>query len=110
MHDGDQIRRVFLADGDALVLPTRRLLAILEAIRTHLPGVHRISSYCLPRNLRKKSQAEIDDTLAQLIQLGHVSKQTIRGETVLKVNLGRRKARTNTLDKDIWDSLNFDEK
>ena len=33
---GSQLRRVFLADGDALVLPTRRLLAILDAIRQHL--------------------------------------------------------------------------
>jgi len=51
---GNEVRRVFLADGDALVLPTRRLLGILEAIRTHMPAVRRISSYCLPRNLRKK--------------------------------------------------------
>ncbi|MGE5945948.1 MAG: radical SAM protein, partial [Betaproteobacteria bacterium] len=58
---GDQVRRVFLADGDATVLPTRRLLAILAAIRTHMPAVRRISSYCLPRNLRKKSQAEIEE-------------------------------------------------
>ncbi len=56
---GSQVRRVFLADGDALVLPTRRLLAVLEAIRTHLPAVRRISSYCLPRNLRRKSVAEL---------------------------------------------------
>ena len=46
---GSGIRRVFLADGDALVLPTRRLLGILGAIREHLPAVHRVSSYCLPR-------------------------------------------------------------
>lgn len=57
---GGQIRRIFLADGDALVLPTRRLLNILEAIREHLPSVHRVSSYCLARNLKKKSVAELD--------------------------------------------------
>ena len=56
---GSDVKRVFLADGDATVLPTRRLLAILEAIRQHLPGVHRITSYCLPRNLRKKSLADV---------------------------------------------------
>ena len=33
------IRRVFLADGDAMVLSTKRLLSILEAIRRHLPSV-----------------------------------------------------------------------
>ena len=56
---GHEVRRIFLADGDALVLPTRRLLAILRAIRTHLPAVHRVSSYCLPRNLRRKSVDEL---------------------------------------------------
>ena len=44
---------MFLADGDALVLPTRRLLKILEQIRQCLPEVQRVSSYCLPRNLRR---------------------------------------------------------
>src|SRR5690606_21081358 len=53
------VNRVFLADGDALVLPTRRLLAILQAIREHMPDVRRRSSYCLPRNLRKKSVEEL---------------------------------------------------
>jgi ABC-type proline/glycine betaine transport system permease subunit len=33
-HFGAEVRRVFLADGDALVLPTRRLLDILAGIRT----------------------------------------------------------------------------
>ena len=55
------MRRVFLADGDALVLPTRRLLGYLEAIRTHLPSVHRVSSYCLARNLKKKTVGELKE-------------------------------------------------
>lgn len=73
---GDQIRRVFLADGDALVLPTRRLLSILEAIRTHMPAVRRISSYCLPRNLRKKSQAEIDELAAAGLKMVYVGAES----------------------------------
>ncbi len=58
---GDDVRRVFLADGDALVLPTRRLIGYLAAIRTHLPSVRRISSYCLARNLRKKTIDELTE-------------------------------------------------
>jgi radical SAM superfamily enzyme YgiQ (UPF0313 family) len=73
---GSDIRRIFLADGDALVLPTRRLLAILEAIRTHLPAVRRISSYCLPRNLRKKSQAEIDELAAAGLRMVYVGAES----------------------------------
>ena len=31
------------------------------AIRTHLPKVRRISSYCLPRNVRNKTVAELQE-------------------------------------------------
>ena len=73
---GEQIRRIFLADGDALVLPTRRLLSILEAIRIHMPAVRRISSYCLPRNLRKKSQADIDELAAAGLTMAYVGAES----------------------------------
>ncbi|GMW06599.1 MAG: radical SAM protein [Gammaproteobacteria bacterium] len=63
---GMPARRVFLADGDVMTLSVRRLRLILESINRYLPAVQRISSYCLPRNLRHKSVAE----LAQLRALG----------------------------------------
>ena len=50
-ESGLEPRRVFLADGDALVLSMRRLRSILSEIRRALPSVNRVSSYCLPRNL-----------------------------------------------------------
>ena len=63
---GPRFDKVFLADGDAMVLPTRRLINILQAIRTYLPWVRRVGSYCLPRNIRKKSV----DELREMQQLG----------------------------------------
>ena len=59
-------RRVFLADGDAMMLPFKRLKEILELINLHLPQVGRVSSYCLPRNLTNKTVAQ----LAELQSLG----------------------------------------
>ena len=85
---GGSVRRVFLADGDATVLPTRRLLAILEAIRTHLPGVHRISSYCLPRNLKKKSQDEINALAAAGLAMVYVGAESGDDEVLAAVNKG----------------------
>jgi len=85
---GDQIRRVFLADGDALVLPTRRLLTILEAIRTHMPAVRRISSYCLPRNLRKKSQQEIDELAAAGLKMVYVGAESGDDQVLAAVQKG----------------------
>ncbi len=61
---GPRFEKVFLADGDAMVLPVRRLVNILQAIREHLPWVKRVGAYCLPRNLRKKTAAELAEMQA----------------------------------------------
>lgn len=60
------VTRVFLADGDATSLSMRRLKEILQLINRYFPGLQRISSYCLPRNLLNKS---VED-LKELQELG----------------------------------------
>lgn len=82
------VRRVFLADGDAMVLPTRRLLEILTDLKRAFPGLERVSSYCLPRNLAKKSVEE----LAQLREVGlkilYVGMESGDDEVLRRVNKG----------------------
>ena len=56
---GQKHQRVFLADGDAMTLPFKRLKEILLLIRKHMPHVQRVSAYCLPRNIKNKSLAEL---------------------------------------------------
>ena len=85
---GSAIRRVFLADGDALVLPTRRLLKVLDAIRKHLPAVRRVSSYCLPRNLRKKSVEELGELAAAGLAIAYVGAESGDDEVLKRVNKG----------------------
>lgn len=85
---GGEIRRVFLADGDALVLPTRRLLDILHAIRQHLPAVHRVSSYCLPRNLRRKSVAELKELADAGLKIAYVGAESGDDEVLARVSKG----------------------
>ncbi len=85
---GSRIRRVFLADGDALVLSTRRLLATLEAIRTHLPSVHRVSSYCLARNLKNKSVAELRALAEAGLKLAYLGAESGDDEVLARVNKG----------------------
>ena len=93
---GERVKRVFLADGDALVLPTRRLLNILEAIRAHLPGVHRISSYCLPRNLRKKSLAELVELHEAGLSLAYVGAES--GDDLILERVRKGETQASTLD------------
>jgi radical SAM superfamily enzyme YgiQ (UPF0313 family) len=97
---GGQVRRVFLADGDALVLPTHRLLAILAAIREHMPSVQRVSSYCLPRNLRRKSVAELAELQSAGLGLAYVGAESGDDEVLARVNKGETFASTQeALDK-----------
>ncbi len=60
------VRRIFLADGDAMTLSMRRIREILTLINAYYPDVQRVSSYCLPRNIAGKSV----DELIELRELG----------------------------------------
>lgn len=79
-----------------LLLPTSSMsyVELCEALLA-LPGPDRLS------------QSEIDATLVQMTSRGLIAKEVIHGQVFYKVVMGRRKARTNTLDKEIWDSLGW---
>ena len=59
-------RRLFLCDGDALIMPMNRLVPILKRIRERLPWVARVGSYANAKSLARKSDAD----LAELRDLG----------------------------------------
>ena len=82
------IQRVFLADGDALALSTRRLLTILQAIQEHLPTVRRITSYCLPSNLKNKSVSELQELADAGLKMVYVGAESGYDEVLQKVNKG----------------------
>ena len=82
------VQRVFLADGDAMVLPTHRLLRIPEAIREHLPEVHPVPSYCLPPNLRRKSVDELRQLRVAGLKMLYVGAESGDDEVLRRVNKG----------------------
>lgn len=91
---GGQVSRVFLGDGDALALSTRRLLTVLQAIGTHLPQVRRISSYCLPRNVRNKTVADLTELRQAGLSLAYVGAESGDDEVLQRVNKGETFAST----------------
>ena len=80
------IKRVFLADGDAMVLSTKRLLAILEAIRRYLPSVDRVSSYCLPSNVKNKSVDELKELHDAGLKMAYIGCESGDDEVLRLVN------------------------
>lgn len=55
----NQVKRIFLADGDALVLPTEKLLKILEVLYRTFPNLQRVTSYAGPRDILRKSDEDM---------------------------------------------------
>lgn len=97
---GAQVQRVFLGDGDAMALSTRRLMTVLDAIQQHLPAVRRVSTYCLPRNVRSKSVADLQEMRAAGLSLAYVGAESGDDEVLQKVNKGETFASTrDALDK-----------
>lgn len=82
------VRRVFLADGDAMTLSTRRLLAILHQVSTHLPGVQRVSCYALPRQLARKSANELSELQDAGLKLVYVGVESGDDEVLRRVQKG----------------------
>jgi radical SAM superfamily enzyme YgiQ (UPF0313 family) len=52
-------RRVFLTDGDALILPQNRLLSLLKTIRRSLPWVTRVGIYGNAKSIRTKTLEDL---------------------------------------------------
>ena len=72
----------------SMTLSIRRLEPILEAIRRELPGVRRVSSYCLPRNLQKKSVEELKRLADLGLSLVYVGAESGDDDVLARVNKG----------------------
>ncbi len=57
-------RRVFLCDGDALIIPQKRLLNILTEIKKQLPWVTRVGLYANAKSLNLKTSDELKELKA----------------------------------------------
>lgn len=66
------IEKVFLADGDALVLPNRTLVTILERIQTLFPECRRVGVYGSPQDVLRKSKYELQELLNHGIKIIYI--------------------------------------
>jgi radical SAM superfamily enzyme YgiQ (UPF0313 family) len=83
-----------------MALSTRRLMTVLQAIKTHLPRVRRISSYCLPRNLRHKTEQELTELREAGLSLAYVGAESGDDAVLQHVNKGESLESTReALDK-----------
>jgi radical SAM superfamily enzyme YgiQ (UPF0313 family) len=85
---GSAIHKIFLADGDALTLPTNHLLQILEQLHQAFPQLRRVSSYAAPRNFVHKSVSELRQLHEAGLQLLYVGLESGNDEILKRINKG----------------------
>jgi radical SAM superfamily enzyme YgiQ (UPF0313 family) len=81
-------RRVFLCDGDALIIPQKRLLKILQAIKERLPWVTRVGAYANAKSLNMKTLEELKTLKSQGLGIVYMGLETGDDVTLKKINKG----------------------
>ena len=81
-------RRVFLCDGDALIIPQKRLLKILQTIKERLPWVTRVGAYANAKSLNMKTLEELKTLQTQGLGIVYMGLETGDDVTLKKINKG----------------------
>jgi len=64
-HLGPEVRRVFLCDGNALILPTAHLVKILDALKGAFPQLQRVGVYANAQDILRKSEEELTELVSR---------------------------------------------
>lgn len=81
-------RRVFLCDGDVLIIPQKRLMKILVEIEKQLPWVTRVGIYANAKSLNMKSPDELKELKAHGLGIAFMGLETGDDVTLKNINKG----------------------
>ncbi len=81
-------RKVFLADGDALIIPQPRLLPLLEYLQDKLRGLRRIGTYGNAKSILRKSVDELKELKARKLGIIYLGVETGDETLLSKIRKG----------------------
>jgi radical SAM superfamily enzyme YgiQ (UPF0313 family) len=84
--------KIFLADGDALALPTDTLLSILVCLQQSFPKLRRVSTYASAQNLLEKSEQDLKLLSENMLNLIYYGIETGNDIVLKKITKGVNKA------------------
>ena len=85
---GSDVEKLFVADGDALILPMDHWKAILERARGVFPRLRRVSSYAMARNIRDKTDAELTELKEAGLSLLYIGPESGDDPTLKRIAKG----------------------
>ena len=80
--------RVFLMDGDALIIPQKRLMWILDRIKEHLPWVRRVGAYANAKSIKMKTSEQLKDLKKNGLGILYLGVETGDEELLKKIRKG----------------------
>ena len=84
----EQVQRVFLADGDALVYPQAGLLEILDQLAEYFPNLARVAAYASPNSLTTKSVEQLKLLREKRLRILYFGLETGDDETLGLIRKG----------------------
>lgn len=93
--------RLFLCDGDALIVPQKRLVRILSEIRRQMPWIKRIGSYANTKSISKKTVDELRELKRLGLSIAYMGLETGDDVTLAGINKGADSARMIEMGKKI---------
>jgi len=80
--------RVFLMDGDALIIPQKRLMWILDRIKEHLPWVRGVGAYANAKSIKMKTPEQLKDLKKNGLGILYLGVETGDEELLKKIRKG----------------------
>lgn len=81
-------RRVFLADGDALVLNTDRLNQILDALQNAFPNLERVGIYATAQNILRKDLEDLESLRQKGLGIVYLGLESGSDEVLTNIEKG----------------------
>ena len=87
-YGAENIDKVFLCDGDAIVMRQEQLLQILEALYAAFPHLRQVTTYAGTRSTMTKTQEQLDELRRAGLTRAYLGVETGWDELLLKVKKG----------------------
>ena len=85
---GPGVERVFLMDGDAIVMKTQQLLKILEKLYQNFPNLQKVTTYAGPKSTLSKSVAELKELRAAGLTRAYLGVESGSDQVLTAINKG----------------------
>jgi radical SAM superfamily enzyme YgiQ (UPF0313 family) len=94
-------KRLFIMDGDALIIPYRRLTWIFDMIKEHLPWVTRVGVYANTKGIKMKSQEELVHLKEMGLRIIYMGIETGDDQTLTAIRKGADSQRIVDMGKKV---------